>query len=591
MKKMFCFWRVKLVCLVGLLNLTACHDYLNLDPPSRLDVGYVFSDVGGARSAVLGIYSQLLIYQHGPIRFFPYTADDVMANYNGALENGMRSIHRYDLRSLNTQLAPVFDGLYIGIDRANVCIREIPLMSQYTSGSEEQMMELRRLLGEALTLRALFYLDLVRNWGDVPASFTPSSEQEDLFLERTDRQVIYDQIIDDLGEASALLPWRNDPGVDNDERVTKGGAKALRARAALFAGGYALRLNRMRERAANWEDYYRIANQECRELESRRDKHTLNPSFEGVFRTLTSYEREPHGEIMLEIGFSVNNAGTLGYFDGPRYQYPGMNTNGGAAQVYLVPTAFYAFGEADSRRDVTAAPYQTNFITSVRIARPLSTLPIGKFRVDWTNPALNSANPNTGINWPIIRFSDVLLMLAETENALNRQPTNDAIRVFEEVRTRAYNGDVNAIGVTPTDEAGFQEAIEKERLLELAAEGIRKYDLIRWNKLGTKIRETREELAKIRDRVAPYQATEKPLTMRYLGNSFELRWHSTSSFYQPTPPGAVPANYVNVGWINSITAPVVDGYAPFFEENKHELLPTPQTVIDINPRIFPEYGY
>lgn len=593
MKKVTYFLNVKLSVVMTLLSFTGCQKYLDLKPSARLDAAYVFSNVAGAKSALMGVYSQLLIYQNGPIRFFPYTADDVMGNFNGALDNAMRSIHRYDLRASNTQLAPIFDGLYVGIDRANVCIREIPLMSIYTSGTDEQKAELKRILGEALTLRSLFYFDLIRNWGDVPASFLPSSEQTDLFLEKTDRQVIYNRIIEDLKEASELLPWRNDAGVTVDERITKGAAKALRARVALFAGGYSLRKNKVMERASNWEDYYRISNEECKDLDARRDKHTLNPSFENVFKTLTSYKIEANGEVMFEIGFSVNNAGTLGYFDGPRYTYPGMTTQGGAAQVYVVPSTFYAFAEADKRRDVTAAPYQTDFVTSVRTVRPLSTLPVGKFRVDWTIPALNSANLNTGINWPIIRFSDVLLMLAETENALSNGsgPTAIAKRVFEEVRTRGYGGNASAIGTTPTDAAGFQEAIEKERLLEFTAEGIRKYDLIRWNKLASKIQSTKNELTKMKDRVAPYRNTEKPLTVRYLNNSFEIVWQTGSSFYTATPSGAVPTGYTNVAWVSAITQTLIDGYAPFFEANKHELLPIPQTSRNTNPKLTQDYGY
>src|SRR5690606_33142141 len=153
----------------------------------------------------------------------------------------------------------------------------------------------------------------------------------------------------------------------------------------------------------------------------------------------------------------------------------------------------------DLRRDVTAAPYQTDFRDGVRQGRPLSTLPVGKLRVDWTVPLLNSATLNTGSNWPIMRFSDVLLLYAETENELNEGPTPVAVSAFEEVRTRAYGGDAGAIGATPTDKDGFFTAIVNERLLEFAGEGIRKYDLIRWDSLGAKLALTRDELRKMRN--------------------------------------------------------------------------------------------
>ncbi|MCH5716642.1 RagB/SusD family nutrient uptake outer membrane protein [Niabella hibiscisoli] len=94
---------------------------------------------------------------------------------------------------------------------------------------------MQRLYGEALTLRAQFYFELIRNWGDVPASFIPSIDQPNLFLEKTDRDVIYDSLIADLKRAEDLVPWRTE--VSSDERITKGAVKALRARLALYSGG------------------------------------------------------------------------------------------------------------------------------------------------------------------------------------------------------------------------------------------------------------------------------------------------------------------------------------------------------------------
>ncbi|MGC4234463.1 MAG: RagB/SusD family nutrient uptake outer membrane protein [Niabella sp.] len=578
---------IKLILIIISLSVFGCKKYLDLKPESKLDNDYVFSNVNGAKASVMGIYNKLIMYEDAPIRFYPYTADDAMANTSGGLDNAVKSIYRYDLRSTNTQLAATYNGLYAGIDRANVCIKEIPLMEMYTSGSAEEIAALKRLLGEALTLRSLFYFDLIRNWGDVPASFSPASAQEDLFIEKTEREIIYDRIIDDLAEAAALLPWRNDAGVQSDERITKGAAKALRARIALFAGGFSLRKDKTMKRPDNYRDYYEIANQECRELYERRDKHTLNPSFEGVFRSLTSYQIEPNGEVMLEIGFSVNNAGMLGYFDGPRYQFPGMDARGGSVSIYFVPTLFYAFGQQDLRRDVTAAPYWTDFINEVRIGTTLAALSFGKFRVDWTVPLLNSRTTKTGINFPIIRFSDVLLMYAETENELNNGPTPIAISSFEEVRKRAYGNAASEIGTTPTDKSGFFDAIVKERLLEFAGEGIRKYDLIRWSILGTKLDQTREELTKMKNRQAPYN--NLPTGMRYKQSSFELIW--ANSFYSPTPSGSVPAGYTNVGWLSSVTDAIISGFAPFFEKNKNELLPIPQSAIDANPKLTQDYGY
>ena len=79
-----------------------------------------------------------------------------------------------------------------------------------------------------------------------------------------------------------------------------------------------------------------------------------------------------------------------------------------------------------------------------------------------------------------------------------------AISAFEEVRKRGYRGNTGSIGITPTTKIGFFDAIVNERYLEFGHEGIRRYDLLRWNLLATKLAETRTKIQQMRDRVAPY---------------------------------------------------------------------------------------
>ena len=69
----------------------------------------------------------------------------------------------------NTEIRNPFLQLYRGVEKANLCIEQLPKMALYTNGTEAEKKELRRLHGEALTLRAQFYLELMRNWGDVAA--------------------------------------------------------------------------------------------------------------------------------------------------------------------------------------------------------------------------------------------------------------------------------------------------------------------------------------------------------------------------------------------------------------------------------------
>lgn len=459
-------------------------------------------------------------------------------------------------------------------------------MALYSNGSEVEKQQLRRLYGEALTLRAQFYLELIRNWGDLPAIFEPAIDQSDLYLPKTDRDEIYNRLLDDLKTAAELVPWRNDAGVAIDERITKGAVKGLRARIALFRGGYSLRkASQQMERKPDYLDFYKIARDECAEIMQHRDKHNLNPSFEDIFKNnIDAFKIEPNGEVMFEVALGKDISGRIGYYDGPRFYAPGSAQLGNSS-VRAVPVYFYAFDALDTRRDVTLAPYYNN-ADKTKAVQTMVNMTSGKFRADWWNPAPVSASQQTGINWPILRFSDVLLMFAEAENELNNGPTDAARTAYEEVRRRGFKGNEGAIGVTPADKADFFNAIVNERYLEFGGEGIRKYDLVRWNLLASKISETRANYTKMLNKQAPYN--NLPLSMYYKSASPDVIF--SNSLYAPAPT-ATPVGYTKVAWISSITAAWITNFAQYFKPNHSELLPLPQSVIESNPKLTQDYGY
>lgn len=169
-----------------------------------------------------------------------------------------------------------------------------------------------------------------------------------------------------------------------------------------------------------------------------------------------------------------------------------LGTASGGGGLLVLPNYFYAFDSTDTRRDVTTTLYAVA-ATNVKSPRRLGEITDGKFRKDWRVPLLPGTALNPGYNWPLIRFADVLLMFAEAENELSG-PTAAAVAAFEEVRKRArYKGSESKIGTTPTDKVGFFNAIVNERYLEFGSEGIRKFDLIRWNLLAQKIAEARQK--------------------------------------------------------------------------------------------------
>lgn len=573
------FKKYFLAIFIAIAPFYSCEDYLTVNPVSQFGPDFVFSSVETTTNAAMGVYAMLGGDQGYGIRlsmYYPYDNDEMMGQGPGTADNERRDIAHYNVQPSNTQLRQPFEQLYRGIERANICIYYIPKMEMYNSGSDAEKAALSRLYGEVLTLRAQFYFELIRNWGDVPAQFVPSSFSTDLFLPKADRDVTYDQILADLEVAAPLVPWRTE--VPAEERITQGAVRALRARIALAAGGYSLRGTAMTRRS-DYRDLYQIARDETKAIIDN-GAHNLNPSFIAIFKDyVCAHQIEPNGEVIWEVGASGGSSGTgdtkLGYYNGPR-----ANGKGNSALTVL-PTTFYAFDQNDTRRDVTCAPYNLDVNKNI-VAVGLNSIFDGKYRRAWIEPsAFESTGQYFGLNWVMIRYSDVLLMFAEAENELNNGPTADAIAQFEKVRLRAFGGNAGLIGTTPTDYAGFFEAIKKERMLELCGEGVRKYDLIRWNILGQRLEEVKVEMQKIADKVAPYN--NLPDVMYYTPGQPTLNW--VTSFYAPAP-GTAPSGATSVAWTTSaIETSLINvlGYA--FTPGKSELLPFHTSTIEANPNL------
>lgn len=588
------------VLVIVLLSTVACKKYTEVKPKSQYSIEQAFSDVSNAYNAVIGVYDELQGDNGYGIRismYYPYDSDEGIVS--GGIDNGRRGIGRYQLLLTNAELTNPIRQLYRGVEKANLCIEQIPLMDQYNNGTDAEKKELKRLYGEALTLRAQFLFQLILNWGDVPAPMIPAYKQTDLFIPRSNRDSTYDKILADLALAKTLLPWRLE--VPRNERITKGAAMALRARIALFRGGYSLRgvgpgLGTM-ERRADYLNYYTIARDECTELMANRTQHDLNPSFENIWRSVTSFIYDPKGEIIFEVGAGGGNSNSdsrMGNYDGPNLNNASRYGAGGGG-IVMLPNYFYAFDSVDTRRDVTITHYQVTSATNIKSQRRLGELNTGKYRRDWRVPLLPGTVLNVGYNWCMIRFADVLLMYAEAVNEINNGPTAQAIAAFEEVRKRAYAGNTGLIGVTPTDKAGFFNAIVNERYLEFGHEGIRKYDLLRWNLLETKLNEARTKIQQIRDRVAPYNNV--PQYIYWRNNGEEVQYYAgvgapanAQPFWRPTQIPSPTTGWTRVDWAQNLTANVIDvngtGNKPlwqamafYFTPGKSELFPFDQAMI------------
>jgi hypothetical protein len=601
------------------LSVASCKKYLEPAPVSSFNSAFVFSDVPNAQKAVFAVYQDLEGDNGYGIRismYYPYDNDEMIGMHQLG-DNDRGDIAHYNANSGNAQLYNPWVQLYQGIERANDCIANIPTMSLYTTGSAAQTGELHRLYGEALTLRAQFYFELIRNWGDVPAQFVPSSNMDSLNLPKMDRDSIYDHLLNDLALAETLVPWRTQVaalGDGLDERITLGAVKALRARIALNRGGYSLRrassiYGQTVARPADYLNYYKIALQECNDVIARPDQHTLNPSFQAVFKSGPDAHTldETYGEIIFEVGMSGGqgtNDSKLGYYDGDKVN---ASLTGNAA-IGVLPTYWYLFDSTDTRRDVTCAPYEVNSDLATLKGHPITTIAEAKFRRDWiTNPSvMTSTVQYYGVDWPIIRFSDVLLMAAEADNEINHGPSSTDISYVSQVRARGYGGNTALIGTVPSDYTDFFNFIVRERSLEFGGEGMRKYDLIRWNLLGARIADAKTNLTNLAAATGTFTGNyysniwnfaDLPIAAFY--NTKEtiatgVEWGT--SMYAPQTQSSI-SGYTKVAWVTSAIATVLsesgssNGYAYDFKPNHSELLPIPEAAIQADPNLTQDYGY
>ena len=595
------------VAAIVLLSFNSCNKFLDQKPITDVSTDVVFSDVPSALKALAGVYSRMVGDAGYGIRvslYYPLDTDEVQGP-TGAGDNDRRDIARYAATPGNAQITNPFNQMFTGIEYANICIANIPKMAMYSNGTDQEKKKLQRMYGEALTLRAQFYTEAIRNWGDLPANFAPASTlaTSNPFPSRTNRDTIYDRLLEDLKLAATLVPWRNELsaiGDGADERITKGTVKGLRARIALYRGGFSLRQDGVVKRSADYLKYYQIARDEAAEVMAS-NQHSLNPSYKALWKDQVNARAvaDPNGELM----FQASGIGGVGAGDTKLAYYNGPTVNAlGNKSINILPTYFYAFDSTDLRRDVTCAIYNVAADGSAKIGQAITAICDGKYRRDWiSNPTVSPADKIQyfSLKWQILRYADVMLMFAEAENELNG-PTAAAYNAVNQVRRRGYGQSITAPNAAVDLPAGlskasFFTAIVKERSLELGGEGVRKYDLIRWNMLASKIAETKAALLAMSTLSAPYNTLPTSMFYRTGSKSDDNRFGATglwaNSFYKAAPT-ATPSGTTKVVWLSAaINTTALSRFATGFVTGKSELLPIPQPARDANRNLTQNPGY
>ncbi len=493
--------------------MTSCEDTLDAPTKSSMDESVIFSTPGLAEGAIAGVIQSFCETNSYRGRFLVHYGNNTDCEITNSLKTTTGDAARlanYSTLPTNGQMNTdnnAWAKFYEGIERANLAIRGIR-----TYGNVESNKEMAQILGEMLTLRAVVYSDLLKAWGDVPARFEPVNS-ETVYLAKSDRDVIYKQLLADLEEAAELVAWPGETAVTKStERVNKAFVKGLRSRLALAAGGYALRMDGTVRKSTDPElasdKMYAIVKKEC--LDVINSGTCKLQGFEEVFTTLCAEKCEAGLEALWEIPFSEGRGRVI--FDmGVKHttvdKYTQQNkggTNGPNAAV------FYDYDVNDVRRDVTCVPYE--WTDGKQVPTNMNKMYYGKYRYEWLKRVVTSSNDD-GLNWLYMRYADVVLMAAEAINELEGPAA--AAPYFKMIRTRAFPGNAAKVDAYMTQisasKDAFFNAIVDERALEFTGEMLRKGDLIRWNLLGSKIEEAKGKLKQLENREGKYAALPKKI--------------------------------------------------------------------------------
>ena len=496
-----------IMALLTVLLLVSCNkDFLDPDSVSTFDNKYIFSNVDDARKGVNAVYSY---FQQDAFR--SRLSNNFCGNTDIERQSGWQTTaDRYQIWDLNAldsnrDLDIVWTYAYRAIRDANIAIEGLQASGNLESSDVGVKNTYNQLLGECYVIRAYWYSMLAYYFGDVPYITQAPVAGQNFFVPKSPRNEILSQEIQNIINIEENMQWA-DQLPFGIEQINREYALGMIARLSLQRGGYYLTPQLTMTRDSDYLDYYQIAKDYAGKLIALKDR-PLPKDFKQIFMNECKFLTPVNEEILWEVPFPKGSGDVAWNI--------GVTVTGGATAKhdygsgnnYMgIPVTYYlSFDSKDKRRDVTCALYQITVDDVPDFISNVNNIAQGKWsrRFLDTPPGKLSAK-GTGINWPMMRYADVLLMYAEAENELNG-PTLEAQNALKRVRQRAFDetewitkadGYVTSISGSKSD---FFNAIVDERGWEFGGEMIRKYELIRWGIYSDKVKETVDGLKKLAD--------------------------------------------------------------------------------------------
>ena len=446
----------KLLYILPLFFLaTACNSVLDRAPQESYTLDNYFLDAEQATQSVNAIYSQLRDWETHVFSFIGMT-DIVSDDSNkGSTPNDaffLQEVDDFTHTATNVAPASVWKGYYVGIFRANLAIDRIPTVPEMDENLR------MRLIGEAKFLRAHFYFNLVRWFGDLPLITEPFPSE--FSIERSPKSLVYEQIIADLNDASDVLPTRTGYANTDVGRATSGAAKAMLAKVYLTL--------------ENWPEAERLALEVI-----NSGQYNLYNNYAKLFR------RE--GENSVESIFEVQAAAFETGGGGTQYnEVQGVRGDPNLGWGFNSPSndLLAAYEAGDPRRDATILFVGEVLPDGSGIVQDNVNIIGERYNQKAWVPMHPGGNGNGPGNIRILRYADLLLIAAEALNENGKTAT--ALTYINQVRTRARGTSTSVLpNLTLTDPTELRAAIWRERRAELALEQHRWFDLVRQKRAAT----------------------------------------------------------------------------------------------------------
>ncbi len=466
--------------LLTLVSATSCNDWLKEESPASTKLPDFFTTGETCVQVINGCYAPLA-WEYNSTYFSEWFIGDVVSD--DALKGGQNvkdmgtayDMENFKTTASNTLLLDYYRAKYLGIIRCNLALQEIPGYEADETLSQERK---DCLLGEAYFLRGFYYFQLVKVFGGVPLVDFVVDSSDKWQQPRATAEEVYAKIIDDLTKAESLLWEKSEYAEEDLGRATKGAAQAMLCKVYLYNHDY--------ENSYFWgkkfiEDQYKSGKYGL--FADYADNFNLagENGIESIFEI--QYTAEPTSDYGEGFGFTRGTFSTI--LTRPRAASMGANSGWGFDHPTHNLYAEYETG--DARRDMTIGQVDPSDLENVEVTylgSPYFNLKTSMHE-GGTFPALDHATRGP-LNYRLMRASDALLLYAEAALESGKD-VSGAKWALEEVRSRARA--ISTPGALPVfpgyrgytdDIASLRDAIRHERRVELAMEGHRWFDLVRW---------------------------------------------------------------------------------------------------------------